>query len=72
VERGALEQFEGFDPVAYAKMLGPNLPKPRGFAEPKETNHLFKALVPVNAKEITVQAIDRFGKTYKETYSLIA
>lgn len=69
IERGAMEQFEGFDPVAYANLLGPNLPKPRGFAEPKEIDHLFKALVPIAAKEFSVQATDRFGKTYTETHS---
>ncbi|MDB5208212.1 MAG: metallophosphoesterase [Flavisolibacter sp.] len=45
IGKGSLEQFEGFDPVAYAAMLGPNLPKPRGFAEPKKqtiySRHLF-------------------------------
>ena len=72
VSKGALEQFEGFDPVAYAKLLGPDLPKPRGFAEPKKTDHLFRALVPVSAKEIKVVATDRFGKKYTETHQLTA
>jgi hypothetical protein len=67
VANGALEQFEGFDPAAYAALLGPELPKPRGFAEPKMTNHLFRAFVPVTAKEITIAATDRFGKTYTIT-----
>ena len=60
--KGALEQFEGFDPKAYATLLGPDLPKPRGFAEPRMTDHLFKAIVPVKTKKIKVVATDRFGK----------
>ena len=71
VSKGSLEQFEGFDPVAYKNMLGPELPKPRGFAEPKKTTHLFKAVVPSSAKEIEVIATDRFGKVYKKVQSLV-
>jgi hypothetical protein len=65
--KGSLEQFEGFDPVAYATLLGKDLPKPRGFAEPRSTDHLFRAYVPMSANEITVTATDRFGKQYSST-----
>lgn len=61
---GALEQFEGFDPMAFKTLLGPALPATRGFAEPKKTTHLFRALVPASAKNITITATDRFGKTF--------
>ncbi len=70
VPHGALEQTEGFDPVAYKKMLGPDLPKPRGFAEPKKTNHLFAASVPLTANSIKVVATDRFGKTYTASHTM--
>jgi hypothetical protein len=70
VSRGALEQTEGFDPLAYKNMLGPDLPKPRGFAEPKKTKHLFRAVVPASAKTVKVVATDRFGKTYTATHTL--
>lgn len=70
IGKGALEQFEGFDPDAYKNMLGPDLPKPRGFAEPVKTKHLFKAVVPVNAKEVKVVATDRFGKQYTAVQNL--
>lgn len=66
-EKGLLQQFEGYDPVAYATMLGPSLPKSRGFAEPRQTDHLFKAIVPPGAKEIVVKATDRFGKIFTAT-----
>lgn len=70
VNKGSLEQTEGFDPQAYASLLGPELPKPRGFAEPKKTRHLFQATIPRDAKEIRIAATDRFGKTYAETITL--
>lgn len=68
--KGSLEQFEGFDPQAYATLQGPNLPKPRGFAEPKMTDHLFRAFVPNTAKEIKIIATDRFGKEYVVTQTI--
>ncbi len=68
--KGPLQQFEGLDPLASSTMSGPELPKPRGFAEPKKTNHLFKATVPATAKSVTVKATDRFGKTYTATHNI--
>ena len=72
VSKGALTQFEGMDPTAYKNLLGPDLPKPRGFAEPKITGHLFKASVPASAKEITVYATDRFGKKFSTVQKMTA
>ena len=68
MSKGALEQFTGFDPFAYKTLLGPNLPKARAFAEPKKTDHLFKAIVPSSATEIKIVATDRFGKKYTELH----
>jgi hypothetical protein len=68
--KGALEQFTGFDPLAYANLLGPDLPKPRGFAEPRKTEHMFKASIPSSTREILVTATDRFGKKYSATYKV--
>lgn len=62
--KGSLQQIDAFDPVAYATLLGPDLPKPRGFAEPRKTEHMFKAPVPSSFSEIKVVATDRFGKKY--------
>jgi hypothetical protein len=67
VRSGTLQQFEGYDPMAYDTLLGPDLPKPRGFAEPQLTKHLFKALIPVGAKEIKVIVTDRFGNEFTKT-----
>lgn len=65
--KGTLTQFEGYDMDAFKKMMGPDLPKPRGFAEPQQTKHLFSAVVPATAKKVTVIATDRFGRQYTET-----
>jgi hypothetical protein len=70
IHKGVLEQAPGKDPLAIATMQGPELPKPRGFAEPKNTDHLFKAIVPVDAKEIKIVATDRFGKKYTSEQKL--
>jgi hypothetical protein len=68
--KGSLEQFEGFDPLAYSTMLGPDLPKPRGFAEPKKTDHLFKATIPSSARQVLVKATDRFGVVYQSSLTV--
>ncbi|HQV56330.1 MAG TPA: calcineurin-like phosphoesterase C-terminal domain-containing protein, partial [Chitinophagaceae bacterium] len=68
--KGPLEQFEGFDPLAYATLLGPELPKPRGFAEPRKTDHLFKAIVPSTAKKVKIVVTDRFGKKFTATHKI--
>jgi hypothetical protein len=46
------------------------LPKPRGFAEPRKTEHMFKAMIPATTKEIKVIATDRFGKKYTSTHTI--
>ncbi len=70
MSKGSLEQFDGFDPMAYETLLGPDKPKQRGFAEPRKTEHLFKAIIPSSAKEIKVLATDRFGKIFSSTLKL--
>ncbi len=70
VHKGALEQTEAFDPLAYSTLLGPDLPKPRGFAEPRKTEHMFKAMIPASAKEIKIVATDRFGKKFTKTHTV--
>jgi hypothetical protein len=34
------------------------------------TDHLFRAFIPVSAKEITITATDRFGKNYTATQKI--
>ncbi|MBO9204737.1 MULTISPECIES: calcineurin-like phosphoesterase C-terminal domain-containing protein [Niastella] len=63
------KQQKGFDALAVALYEGPQLPKPRGFAEPKKTDHLFNAMIPASAKQVKVIATDRFGKKYVSEYN---
>ena len=72
ISKGSLEMFESFDPDAYKAMLGPDLPKPRGFAEPKKNKHMFRAIVPGTSKTVRVVATDRFGKTYTAVHTISA
>ncbi len=67
---GSLMQFDGMDPMAYKNLIGPDLPKSRGFAEPKLTNHLFKADIPANTKEIKIVATDRFGNAFTKIHTV--
>ena len=46
------------------------LPKPRGFAEPRKTDHLFKAIVPSTAKKVKIVVTDRFGKKFTATHKI--
>ncbi len=70
--QGALEQITTFDPVAYATLIGPDLPKTRGFAEPRKTEHMFRAFVPATAKEVKIVATSRFGRQYSAVKDLTA
>ncbi len=70
VSMGALTQFDSTDPVALKTMLGPDLPKPRSFAEPKVTNHMFKASFPAIAKEVRIVATDRFGTKFTDSQTM--
>lgn len=70
VNKGELTQYEGMDPDAYNNMLGPDKPKPRGFAEPKNTRHLFKALIPASAHEVIVHTFDPFGNKFTTTQKI--
>ncbi|MRX48581.1 calcineurin-like phosphoesterase C-terminal domain-containing protein [Pedobacter puniceum] len=63
---GLLEQTKGFDPLSVKLYKGDQLPKPRSFAEPRRTEHLFMAHINPEVRNIKVQATDRFGNKYEE------
>lgn len=64
VSKGTLERYMGYDPDAYATLLGPEKPASRGFAEPHLNDHMFRANIPVNAGVVKVVVTDRFGNVY--------
>jgi predicted phosphodiesterase len=63
--KGVLKNEQGLDPMAIKLYKGPDLPMPRGFAEPRETKHLFVAHFGPNVKQVKVVATDRFGVKYE-------
>lgn len=65
INKGLLPQEHGFDPLAVALYKGDQLPKSRVFVEPKKTEHIFKAIVPQDARQIKVVATDRFKNKYE-------
>lgn len=65
VSKGALPRVTDFDPLTVALYKGNQLPAGRAFVEPRKTEHIFKAVLPKNAKRVKVLAIDRFGARYE-------
>lgn len=65
-----MQNHKGFDPLANELYLGPELPSVRRWVEPRNTDHLFKAVLPENARTVTVRAQDRFGKIYSVTQNI--
>lgn len=65
VHKGELKSTPGLDPLAVATLKGPELPAARGFAEPRQTDHLFTQSLPAGYKKVKVRATDRFGNKYE-------
>ncbi len=72
MQMGPLKQINAMDPLAVQNLQGADKPKPRSFAEPKMTDHIFTALLPATAKKVVVTATDRFGNVYTETENIVA
>jgi len=64
------QNLTGFDWEAITLYKGEQLPKSRPFVEPKRTDHVFEAVIPITAKLVKVMATDRFGKQYSTEYSV--
>jgi len=68
--QGLLKQSPGFDPMTVQLYEGDKLPVGRVFVDPKKTDHLFKATIPVDSKQLMVKATDRFGVVYESTITI--
>jgi len=64
IQKGKMSNRIDADPLSVELHAGPDLPERRPWVEPKPTNHLFFAPVSPDAREIRVEAVDRFGRTY--------
>ena len=69
-EQGSMEVYTGTDPQSEELYRGEDTPAGRPWVEPVPTAHLFAATPSPEATEITVEATDRFGRTYTETVEL--
>ena len=59
--RGAMTRRPGRDPRAVAEQTGPERPPRRTWVEPAVTNHVFYARPSSAAREVRVEATDRWG-----------
>ena len=66
--RGPMERFTGLDPRSVEEHTGAGRPPRREWVEPVPTDHLFRSpplpASPSRGRTITVEATDRFGRTY--------
>ena len=66
--RGAMERRRGPDPLSVQLHAGPDLPPRRPWVDPVPTDHLFRATLAGGEQVVTVEATDRFGRTYAEEW----
>jgi hypothetical protein len=62
--RGPMSRRTGLDPLSVELHMGPDLPPRRPWVDPYPTAHLFYAPISPEAREVRVEAIDRFGRVY--------
>ncbi len=62
--KGPMARRTGLDPLAVRLYGGQQLPAKRPWVNPQPTDHLFYAPARRTAREIRVEAQDRFGETY--------
>ncbi|MFO8175695.1 MAG: calcineurin-like phosphoesterase family protein [Longimicrobiales bacterium] len=62
--RGEMARRVGTDPLAEELLRGDELPPRRTWADPYPVGHLFYAPASPQAREIRVEATDRFGRIY--------
>lgn len=65
VKAGTMQRFLGVDPATVGLFRGTMLPKKHGWVEPFPTDHLFAATPSQRAREVIVEARDRFGRVYR-------
>lgn len=70
--RGPMARRIGLDPLSVQLHSGPDLPPHRPWVDPLPTSHLFYAPASAGAREILVEATDRFGRVHIERVSLDA
>lgn len=69
--KGAMKKETNLDHSISRILSSPDRPKKHSWAGPSLTDHLFFAQPSSNAKNIRIEVIDRFGKKYEQTISLV-
>jgi hypothetical protein len=64
--KGELKNEHGMDPLTVKLYKGTELPNPRPFVEPRDTDHLFVAHFEPGVKQVKVVATDRFGEKFQQ------
>lgn len=65
--RGPMTRRTGLDPLSTRLYTGDELPVKRTWVDPIPTSHLYYARPHPQAREIRVEATDRFGRVFTET-----
>jgi hypothetical protein len=65
--KGAMTKGRGLDPLSVKLHSGDKLPVKHKWVEPTPTDHLYYARVSSTAKEVFVEATDKWGRVYKST-----
>jgi hypothetical protein len=67
-QRPPMEQYTAQDPMSVGLYGGPALPSTRQWIEPMTTAHLFRCTPAPTAREVRIEATDRFGTRYTEIW----
>lgn len=62
--RGGMERRRSLDPLSVELHAGPDLPERREWVEPVPVDHMFRAVLTGEEREVVVEATDRFGRVY--------
>lgn len=62
--KGTMMKGRGMDPLSVKLHSGDQLPVKHKWVDPVNTDHLYYAKVSPNAKEVTVEATDAWGRVY--------
>lgn len=66
--RGRLNERIGVDPLSVRLHEGPDLPPRRKWVEPYATEHLFPLELSRDARDVVVEATDRFGRVHTASW----
>jgi hypothetical protein len=68
IQKGIMRPETGLDPLSVELHSGPDKPERRTWVDPQLTDHLYFAKVSPQARQVTIEVTDRFGKVYAETF----